>query len=285
MPLKKIRNTFELIKFSHSIFAMPFALGSMLIAAHGMPAPVVIFRIILALVFARTSAMAFNRWLDADIDAKNPRTQDRHIPAGSLSKRYTLTLTLLSSLGFIYISFLLGSLCFYLSPLVLLVLFFYSYTKRFSSYTQLFLGLALGIAPVGAWIAVTNSFNLVPILLCVAVLFWVAGFDILYATQDYDFDKATGLHSMVVKFGIPRSLIIARFMHAVSFLIFLATGFVAHLHWPYFAGLGMMAILFVYQHSLIRAENLSRIDAAFFKANGLISLIFLAAVYFGLQRI
>lgn len=282
MPLQKIRNTFELIKFSHSVFAMPFALGSMLIAARGMPSPIAIFRIILALVFARTAAMAFNRWLDAEIDAKNPRTQGREIPAGVLSKRYTLSLVILSSLGFIYISYLLGWLCFLLAPSVLAVLFFYSYTKRFTPYAQFFLGFALGIAPVGAWIAITNTLNVVPVLLCVAVLLWVAGFDTLYATQDYDFDKASGLHSLVVKFGIAKSLILARVMHFISFLIFAAAGYLAQLHWPYFAGLALMGLLFIYQHWLIKPHDLSRIDAAFFKANGLISLIFLAAVYFGI---
>lgn len=282
MPLKKIRNTFELIKFSHSIFAMPFALAAMLIAAQGMPSPITLFRIILALVFARTAAMAFNRWADAEIDAQNPRTQNRHIPSGLLSKRFTLSLTILSAVGFVYMAFLLGKLCFYLSPIVLMILFFYSYTKRLTSYSQIFLGLALGIAPVGAWVAITNSFALIPILLCVGVLFWVAGFDIFYSTQDYDFDKAIGLHSMVVKFGIQKSLYLARIMHALSFFIFLLTGFVAKLHWPYFAGLILMGGLFIYQHSLIKENDLSKIDAAFFKANGLISLIFLASVYFAL---
>ncbi len=282
MPLKKIRNTFELIKFSHSIFAMPFALAAMLIAAQGMPSPITLFRIILALVFARTAAMAFNRWADADIDAQNPRTQNRHIPSGLLSKRFTLSLTILSAVGFVYMAFLLGKLCFYLSPIVLMILFFYSYTKRLTSYSQIFLGLALGIAPAGAWVAITNSFALIPILLCVGVLFWVAGFDIFYSTQDYDFDKAIGLHSMVVKFGIQKSLYLARIMHALSFFIFLLTGFVAKLHWPYFAGLTIMGGLFIYQHSLIKENDLSKIDAAFFKANGLISLIFLASVYFAL---
>lgn len=282
MPLKKIRNTFELIKFSHSIFAMPFALASMLIAAQGIPSPVTLLRIVLALVFARTAAMAFNRWADADIDAQNPRTQNRHIPSGLLSKQFTLELTLLSSVGFLYMAYLLGKLCFYLSPLVLIILFFYSYTKRFTSYSQIFLGLSLGIAPVGAWIAITNSFALIPILLCIGVLFWVAGFDIFYSTQDYDFDKAIGLHSMVVKFGIQKSLYLARLMHVLSFFIFLLTGFLAKLHWPYFAGLILMGGLFIYQHLLIKENDLSKIDAAFFKANGLISLIFLAAVYLGL---
>lgn len=282
MPLRKIRNTLELIKFSHSIFAMPFALGSLLIAAQGMPSPITLFRIILALVFARTAAMAFNRWADADIDALNPRTQDRHVPSGVLSKQYTLGLTLVCSIGFIFISYLLGKLCFILSPFLLAFLFLYSYTKRFTYYSQIFLGFALGLSPVGAWIAITNHLTFVPILLCFAVLFWVAGFDILYATQDYEFDKTNNLHSMVVKFGIPNSLQIARFMHLLSFALFVGMGKVAGLHWPYFAGLALMGALFIYQHSLIKPNDISRIDAAFFKANGLISLIFLLSVYFGI---
>ncbi len=282
MSLKKIRNTLELIKFSHSIFAMPFALGSLLIAAQGMPSPITLLRIMLALIFARTAAMAFNRWADADYDSKNPRTQDRHIPRGILSKQYTLMLTLLSSIGFIYISYLLGKLCLILSPFVLFLLFFYSYTKRFTAYSQIFLGLSLGMAPIGAWIAIANRLNGIPLVLCLAVLFWVAGFDILYATQDYEFDQSNQLHSMVVIFGIPKALQIARLMHLVSFFLFFALGRFADLHWPYFAGLGLMGILFIYQHSLIKPHDLSRIDAAFFKANGLISFIFLASVYLGL---
>lgn len=282
MPLKKIRSTLELIKFSHSIFAMPFALASLLIASQGMPSPITLFRIILALVFARTAAMAFNRWADADIDAKNPRTQDRHIPSGILSKKYTLGLTLLSSFGFVYISYLLGKLCFYFSPLVLGVLFFYSYTKRFTAYSQIFLGLALGIAPVGAWVAIQNNLAITPVLLCFSVLFWVAGFDILYATQDYEFDKSNQLNSMVVKFGIPKALILARVMHTFSYLLFFLLGMVAKLHWPYFAGLGIMGLLFIQQHRLVKADDLSRVNAAFFKTNGLISLLFLVSVYLGL---
>ncbi len=281
MALKKIRSTLELIKFSHSVFALPFALASLLMASGGAPSMMTLFRIILALVFARTAAMAFNRLVDARWDAKNPRTQDRHIPKGILTRQYTATLIVLNSIGFVYVSFLLGKLCFWLSFPVLGVLFFYSYTKRFTSYSQLFLGFALSLAPTGAWIAVTNSYAWIPFILSFGVLFWVAGFDILYSTQDYHFDKATGLHSMVVKFGIPRSLWISRLLHTLSFLLFLTVGIIAKLLWPYYLGLALMGLLFLYQHSLLKPEDLSRINAAFFKTNGLISLIFLVAVYFG----
>ncbi len=282
MALQKIKDTLEMIKFSHSIFAMPFALASMLVAAQGAPSWISIVRIVLALVFARTAAMAFNRLIDADIDAENPRTKDRHIPKGLVSKHYTWTLIIFSALGFFYVSYLLGSLCALLAPFVLLILFLYSYTKRFTSYTQIFLGLALGLSPIGAWIAITNHFALVPFILGLGVLFWVAGFDILYAAQDYNFDKEKGLQSMVVKFGIPKSFQIARGLHLLAFVFFFIFGVFAHLHWAYYLGLTLMALLFFRQHTLVSPENLSRIDAAFFQTNGLISLIFLVSVYFGL---
>ena len=278
--LQKISNTFEFIKFSHSIFALPFALGAMLIASRGLPSLKTVGLIVLALVFARTAAMAFNRWADAEIDAKNPRTQSRHIPQGELSKGFALSLTAVASIGFILVAYFLGTLCLIFSPFVLAILFFYSYTKRFSDYSQLFLGLALGLAPVGAWIAVNNTIGLFPILIGLAVLLWVAGFDILYATQDYEHDRKNQVHSMVVRYGIPKSLRISRVMHSLSFLILLTLGWLAELTWPYFAGIVLMGILFLYQHSLVKPQDLSRVNAAFFTANGLISLIFLASVYF-----
>jgi len=280
MPFKKIKDTLELIKFSHSIFALPFALGAMLIAARGLPSWRTVGLIILALVFARTAAMAFNRWADSEIDQKNPRTKDRHIPKGTLSKSYVLGLALMSSVGFIGTAYFLGHLCLIFSPLVLAVLFFYSYTKRFSDYSQLFLGLALALAPVGAWIAVNDTIGLFPLLIGLAVLLWVAGFDILYATQDYEHDRQNQIHSMVVRYGIPKALRLARIMHFSSFLILLFLGWLAELIWPYFAGIILMGILFLYQHSLVKPQDLSRVNAAFFTANGLISLIFLASVYF-----
>ncbi len=279
---QKLRNTLELIKFSHSIFAMPFALGSMVLAARGLPAWRTIFLIIFAVVFARTAAMAFNRWVDAEIDAKNPRTQDRHVPKGILSKNYVIVLTIASSLGFISMSFLLGKLCALLSPFALAILFFYSYTKRFTHFSQIFLGLALGIAPIGAWIAVSNTIGLLPILIGLAVLFWVAGFDILYATQDYEFDRKNQVHSLVVKHGIPKALSLARTMHAISFILLAILGWLAKLNGAYFAGLGLMGVLFFYQHTLVKPNDLSRVNAAFFTTNGLISLLFLVSVYFAL---
>jgi len=282
MAIKKIRSTLELIKFSHSVFALPFALASLLIATHGNPNMMMVFRIILALVFARTAAMAFNRLVDAKWDAQNPRTKDRHIPKGLLSRQYTATLVVFSAIGFVYVSFLLGTLCFWLSFPVLGILFFYSYTKRFSSYSQLFLGFALSMAPTGAWIAATNSYTWTPLALSLGVLFWVAGFDILYATQDYQFDKASGLHSLVVKLGVAKALQVARLFHAMAFIFFLITGDLALLSWIYYIGLSFMGILFIYQHLRVKPSDLSHINAAFFTSNGLISLIFLLTVYLSL---
>ncbi len=282
MPLQKIKDTLELIKFSHSIFALPFALGAMLIAARGFPEPILFFRILLAVIFARTAAMAFNRWIDADIDAENPRTQNRHLPQGLMSKRFVITLWLLSSLGFMGVAFLLGKLCFILSFFALFILFFYSYTKRFTHYSQFFLGLSLSLAPAGAWIAVTGSFGGIPFILSLAVLFWVAGFDILYATQDEEFDRQHKLHSMVVKLGIRKALICARSLHLLSFLLMLMVGGMAHLHQIYFIGLVLMGVLFFYQHRLVKPQDLSRVNAAFFTTNGVISLLFLLSVYFSL---
>src|SRR4029434_10251667 len=280
--LRKIRDTFELVKFSHSIFALPFVLGSMLLAARGLPTWRTIGLIVSAVIRARTAAMAYNRLADAKIDGLNPRTATRHLPRGTLSKSYVTTLTVLSSLGFIVISAFLGKLCLTLSPFVLVVLFFYSYTKRLTHYSQIFLGLALGIAPVGAWIAVKGAVDLFSVLLGASVLLWVAGFDILYATQDYEFDRSHRLHSMVVKFGIPKALLLSRIFHAVSFLLMAMVGMLTDLHWPYFAGLALMGTLFLYQHALVKPCDLTRINAAFFMANGLISLIFLASVYLSL---
>ncbi|MFO1520086.1 MAG: 4-hydroxybenzoate octaprenyltransferase [bacterium] len=280
MPLRKIRDTFELIKFSHSIFALPFALGAMLIAARGLPPWRTIFLIVAAVVCARTAAMAFNRWADADIDAKNPRTRTRHLPQGILSPRFAMGLTVLSSAGFLLVSGLLGKLCLILAPFALFVLFFYSYTKRFTDFSQLFLGLSLGIAPIGAWIAVTNTIGLFPLMLGAAVTLWVAGFDILYATQDYEFDRNAKLHSLVVRWGIPQALQVARLLHGVSFVLMVLLGYLAELHWPYYAGIACMGGLFFYQHSLVKPTDLSRVNAAFFTANGLISFLFLLSVYF-----
>ncbi len=278
MIFQKLKHTLELIKFSHSIFALPFALGSMLVAARGLPDFKTVTLIILAVVCARTAAMSFNRWADAEIDAKNPRTQDRHLPKKILSSRFTLGLCLVSSIGFILVSFGLGNLCMILSPFALSILFLYSYTKRFTHFAQIFLGLSLGIAPIGAWIAITNRMDLAPLLLGLAVLLWVAGFDILYATQDYEFDKKEGLHSLVVKWGIPKAFAFARLMHVLSILLLIFFGIATHLRGVYFAGIFLMGGLFFYEHTRVKPNDLTQINAAFFTANGLISILFLISV-------
>lgn len=207
--LTKLRHTLELVRFSHSIFALPYALGVMIVAAHGLPSWQIIVKILIAMVAARTMAMAFNRWLDAEIDARNPRTAGRHIPAGILSRRYVLGLTLATALIFELTCSLINPLAFYLSPVALVVLMGYSACKRFTHYAHFVLGLALGISPVGAWIAVTGAFSWAPAWVCLAVILWVGGFDIIYAIQDERFDRSSNLHSMVVKLGTHRSVTVA----------------------------------------------------------------------------
>ena len=193
----------KFIRFSHTVFALPFAAGSMLVAAKGLPSLVTIGLILLAMVFARTAAMAFNRIADWEMDKLNPRTAGRH---KLVSKATAYALVGVSSLAFLAVCSLINPICFLLSPVALAVIFFYSFTKRFTSYTQFFLGLSLAIAPVGAWLAVRGQFDWPPIILALGVIFWVSGFDLIYATQDYDFDRKQGLHSMVVRYGVPASL-------------------------------------------------------------------------------
>lgn len=207
--LTKIKHTLELVRFSHSLFALPYALGAMLVAAHGLPPWQVVVKILIAMVAARTMAMAFNRWLDAEIDARNPRTIARHIPAGVLSRHYVLGLTITMATIFVLTCLLINPLAFYLSPIALIVLLGYSACKRFTHLAHFALGLALGISPVGAWIAVTGQFSWAPVWVCLAVILWVGGFDIIYAIQDEQFDRESNLHSMVVKLGTQRSVICA----------------------------------------------------------------------------
>lgn len=207
--LQKLRHTLELVRFSHSIFALPYALGVMLVAAHGLPPWQTIIKILIAMVAARTMAMAFNRWLDSEIDARNPRTAKRHIPAGILSRHYVLGLTIAMAVIFVLTCLLINPLAFYLSSIVLIVLLGYSACKRFTPLAHFVLGLALGISPVGAWIAVTGEFSWAPVWVCVAVILWVAGFDVIYAIQDEQFDRAAGLHSVVTRLGRNPSCILA----------------------------------------------------------------------------
>ena len=269
----------RMIRFSHSIFALPFALAAFFLATlrEGFDAGK-LFWVVVAMVGARSAAMGFNRWIDADIDAKNPRTANRELPRGALSKPQVLVFVILSSAALVAAASQLNPLCLALSPLALVIVFGYSFTKRFTMLSHLVLGLSLAIAPVGAWLAVRGQFELSPIPIGLAVLFWVGGFDILYSCQDVEFDRRQGLHSIPARFGVPRALLLARAAHAIAISSLLSLALVEPLHWSYFAGLGLIAALFLYEHSLVRADDLSKIDAAFFTVNGWIGVLFLATV-------
>lgn len=274
--VQKIKQTLQLIRFSHTLFALPFALASMLIASNGLPELKTFLLIVACMVFARTSAMAFNRYIDADIDAQNPRTASRHIPARILSRSYVLGLASVSGAIFICLTYFLNHLAFVLSPVALAIIWFYSITKRWTHWTQLFLGFALGISPIAAWIAVTGDIALPPLLLGVAVAFWVAGFDIFYATQDHEFDKAVGLRSLVVKFGIHGALRCARVFHLITVVCLFGLAFFIPNYGFYVLGCAIVVILLAYEHSLVKPDDLSRVDQAFFMMNGWIGIIYFA---------
>ncbi len=273
--LQKIRHTFELVKFSHSLFALPFALSSLLFATNGHPSFKLLGLILLAMVTARNAAMAFNRLVDADIDAKNPRTVSRHLPQHLLSRRYVLIFIVINSILFICISILFNTLSFILSPLALLLIFAYSLTKRFTHITQIFLGFSLGISPIAAWVAATGHVAFPPMLIGLGVLFWVAGFDILYATQDYEFDKKLGLKSLVVALGIRQAFVTSRIFHALSVISLLSFGLLFGANWIYQVTVVLIGFLLIWEHRLIGPNNLSRINAAFFTMNGLIGMSYL----------
>lgn len=241
--LQKLRHTLELVRFSHSIFALPYAFGVMLVAAHGLPPWQVIVKILIAMVAARTMAMAFNRWLDAEIDARNPRTAKRHIPAGVLSRHYVLGLTMAMGIIFVLTCLLINPLAFYLSPIALLILLGYSACKRFTHFAHFVLGLALGISPVGAWIAVTGEFSWAPVWVCVAVILWVGGFDVIYAIQDEKFDRSTQLHSMVVKLGTRNAVILASLLMLAMLVPLTLFGTTTQLSFPYYLALTVMLVV------------------------------------------
>jgi 4-hydroxybenzoate polyprenyltransferase len=273
-----LRVTLEMIKWEHSIFALPFALCGAMLAANGIPATRQLIWIIVAMVAARSAAMAFNRLADATIDAANPRTRTRALPAGHLTPAFVTTFVVISSAVFVLAAAQFNRLTLWLSPVALAVLLLYSYTKRFTRWSHLVLGVALGIAPAAAWIAVRGSLDPRILLLTAAVTFWVGGFDVLYACQDFDFDRQAGLHSIPRFVGIPRALWIARSFHAIMLLL------LAALVWSF--GLGTLAILGVvivavllgYEHSLVSADDLGKLNAAFFTMNGVISVLFFVFV-------
>lgn len=267
----------HMIKFSHSVFALPFALsGAALAATRSGLRPAQVGWIALAMVAARSAAMGFNRLVDRRLDAANPRTHNRELPRGVVTPLAVGLFVVLSSGLLILAAHQLNPLCFYLSPLALAILFFYSLTKRFTWTSHLFLGLSLGGAPLGAWLAVAGRFDLPPVVLGLAVLAWVAGFDIIYACQDYDHDQGAGLHSIPVRFGIGPSLWLARLLHLISLLLLALLGQLMGLGALYLAGLGVIAALLVWEHRLVRTEDLSALDMAFFTMNGIISTVYFA---------
>jgi len=272
--LKSFFETMKMIKIEHSVFALPFALASAFLAAEGVPTLRAIILILIAMVSARSAAMAFNRYLDADIDSKNPRTEIRSIPAGRLSRKYVLIFTITSVAIFIIACYLLNPLTFMLSPLVVLVLLGYSYTKRFTPLCHLVLGMALGLAPVGAWTAVRGSLEWTPFLLGIAVMLWTAGFDIIYACQDYEFDIEHGLHSVPVIMGVSNSLALSRTLHLITLFLLVQFGYLLQFSWIYWGGLILVAGTLIYEHYLVRGDDLSKVDMAFFTMNGVISLVF-----------
>jgi 4-hydroxybenzoate polyprenyltransferase len=267
-----------MIKFSHTIFAMPFALASALLAARGvgLPWPRLV-AIIVAMAGARTAAMGFNRIVDRGIDARNPRTANRELPRGAVSLRAAWTLTALATLSFVGAAAYLGPLCLALSPVALVFLFGYSFTKRFTALCHLVLGVAIGAGPAGAWLAVRGTFGWPPALLMLAVMTWIAGFDILYALADRDFDRGAGLHSIPAKLGVAGSLWTSGALHVVTVAALVLLAQVAHLHAPYLVGVALIAGLLVYEHALLRPSDLSKLDMAFFNLNGYVSVAFVAA--------
>jgi 4-hydroxybenzoate polyprenyltransferase len=278
MTKGRIRTVLEMIKFEHSVFALPFALvGALLAARAGGALPTVrqILWIVVAMVGARSAAMTLNRLADIEYDRRNPRTANRALPAGELSVGFAWMFTAVSSAVLVLAAWQLNPLALKLSPLALAILFFYSYTKRFTAWSHFVLGFCLGISPAAAWIAIRGSLDWRMLILCAAVTLWVGGFDVLYACQDVEFDKAAGLFSIPKKLGISRALEIARGMHVVMVILLAWLAWSFHLAWPAWVGIGVVAALLAYEHSLLKPNDLSKMNAAFFTVNGYISLLFL----------
>ena len=275
MPLlHNLRLTLEMIKWEHSIFALPFALCGAVLAANGLPAVHQVAWIIVAMVATRSAAMAFNRLADVSMDVANPRTRTRALPARELTPQFVSSFVVVSCAIFVFAASQLNRLALLLSPVALAVVLLYSYTKRFTRWSHLVLGLALGIAPSAAWIAVRGTLDPRILLLTAAVTFWVGGFDVLYSCQDYDFDLETGLHSVPRYCGIAKALWIARLFHLLMLLLLVALVFVFGLGKLAVAGIVVVALLLIYEHSLVSADDLSRLNAAFFTMNGVISVLF-----------
>jgi len=275
----RIKTVLEMIKFEHSVFALPFALTGALLAArwtlHSWPSLRQVLWIIIAMVAARSAAMTMNRIVDLRVDRENPRTKQRALPTGALTLRFAWLFTVVAVALFFTAAWQLNPLALKLAPPAITILFSYSFTKRFTTWSHLFLGFALGISPAAAWIAITGALDSRMLILCAAVTLWVGGFDVLYACQDVEYDQHVGLFSVPKRFGIAKALLIARMMHigVTAFLAWLALSF--GLPWPAWAGIAVVASLLAYEHSLVKADDLSKLDAAFFAVNGYISMLFL----------
>lgn len=262
----------KMIKISHSVFALPFAFTGAILAASGIPSLKQVFWIAVAMVGARSGAMGLNRIIDRNIDAANPRTANREIPSGKIKVRDALIFTFISLALFVFAAYNLNPLCLKLSPVAIAVLVLYSYTKRFTWMAHFVLGIAISAAPLGAWIAIRGTFDLEIMPLSIAVVFWLAGFDVLYALQDMEFDRSYGLHSIPQRFGIKRSLILSRIFHFITWSMLAVNGIIFNLNFVYWTGMLLVAGLLIYEHSLVRHDDLSKLNMAFFNMNGYISI-------------
>ena len=265
----------RLIRFSHTIFALPFALGALVVAANGLPSARTLLLVLVCMVSARTAAMLFNRFVDWSLDQRNPRTALRHL---LLSKPAIGALLVLSSALFLAAAAAINRLTFVLSPIALAIVFFYSLTKRFTAATHFFLGLALAISPIGAWIAQRGELDLAPIVLAIGVICWVAGFDLIYATQDFEFDRREGIRSLVVTMGIARTLRVAQLLHVLMLTMLMGFGFAANLGPIYFLAMPVVAVALVYEHRSARSLDVAGINRAFFQSNAFVSAVFLVVV-------
>ena len=274
--MSKIKQYLSLIKFSHTIFALPFALiGFLLAIKKGHTFNLQIFTcMVLCMVFARSAAMAFNRFIDRKFDALNPRTKSREIPAGVISSSAALTFTVISSLAFVLTTWFINPICFYLSPVALTVVLGYSYTKRFTALCHIVLGIGLSLSPIGAYLAVTGEFNLLPLLFSFTVLTWVSGFDIIYALPDADFDKTQNLHSIPAQLGLKSALQLSEVLHFITTCLLVVAGLTGQFGILYWVGVAVFVFLLIYQHRLVKPNDLSKVNLAFGTTNGIASLVF-----------
>ncbi len=280
--LRRLTVTLEMIKFQHTLFALPFAFTGMILAARGLPAWRTLLWVMVAMVGARSAAMTFNRIADRRFDAANPRTADRALPAGRISLAFAVGFAAVSAGLFVLAAAMLNPLCFALSPVALLVALGYSFTKRFTPLSHFVLGLSLAMAPMGGWLAVTGAFGIPPLLLSLAVLAWTAGFDILYACQDRDFDRRVGLHSIPARWGVRASLQASSLLHSLTVLALVGLIPLADLGWIYLTGMGLIAAFLFYEHSLVSPTNLGRLNVAFFQVNAWVSVLIFTVTFLDL---